>query len=288
LIGKPGTYVLLVTDPANGCTDTDDVLINPIDPTAKATVNQPPCYGDNGSIIIDEVNGGKPPVQFSLNDGPFSTQSFFLNLEPGPYTVVIQDAEGCSTSLSTILTEPAEFQIVVEPQAMINLGESYIITTQINLPLSQIQSVQWTPSNALSCDTCLNTVANPFISTQYKVEVITDAGCRDDATLRLLVDRRVDVYIPNIFSPDDDGENDNFTVFADQVGVTKINYLQVYSRWGELLWERRDFQPNDMSLGWDGTYRGQEMNPAVFVYQAMIEFVDGRKELFKGDVTLER
>jgi gliding motility-associated-like protein len=288
LISKPGTYLLLVTDPANGCTDSDAVLINPIDPTAMATINQPPCFGDNGSIVIDEVNGGAPPVKFSLNDGPFTTQSFFLNLEPGPYTVVIQDAEGCSTSLSTILVEPAEFQITLTPQASIDLGETYQIVTQVNLPQNQLESIQWTPSAGLSCDTCLNTTANPYISTQYKIEVVTEAGCRDDATLRLLVDRRVDVYIPNIFSPNDDGENDMFTVFAAERGVTKINYLQVYSRWGELLWERRDFAPNDISLGWDGTYRGDPMNPAVFVYQAKIEFIDGRQELFKGDVTLER
>ena len=191
-------------------------------------------------------------------------------------------------TLSAVLIEPAEFQITLTPQVTIDLGESYQIETQINLPLNQIQSVQWTPSTGLSCDTCLNLIATPFISTQYKVAVITDAGCRDDATLRLLVDRRVDVYIPNIFSPNGDSENDMFTIFTAQRGVTKIHYLQVYSRWGELLWERHDFQPNDVSLGWDGTYKGDEMNPGVFVYQAMIEFIDGRKELFKGDVTIER
>jgi gliding motility-associated-like protein len=251
-------------------------------------VTQPPCFGDKGSFVVDEVIGGRPPVQFSLNDGPFTTQSAYLNLEAGPYTLVVQDAEGCSTTLSAVLIEPAEFQIVVTPQATIDLGESYQIITQINLPLSQIQSVQWTPSTGLSCDTCLNLIATPFISTQYKVEVKTDAGCRDDAALRLLVDRRVDVYIPNIFSPNDDGDNDKFTVYADQKGVSKINYLQVYSRWGELLWERHDFEPNMIELGWDGTFRGNELNPAVFVYQAEVEFIDGRKELFKGDVTIKR
>jgi gliding motility-associated-like protein len=96
------------------------------------------------------------------------------------------------------------------------------------------------------------------------------------------------VYIPNIFSPNGDGENDEFTIFADQKAVVNIHYLQVYSRWGELLWERHDFPPNDVSLGWDGTFQGLPMNPAVFVYQAELEFIDGRKELFKGDVTLER
>ncbi len=288
LISKPGTYLLLVTDPANGCTDTDNVLIDPIDPTAKATVNQPPCYGDKGSIFVDEVIGGVPPVKFSLNSGPFTTQSAFANLGPGPYTVIVQDAEGCSTTLSTVLVEPAEFIILVSPDATIDLGGVYQITTQVNLPLNQIQSVVWTPSTGLKCDTCLNTEAMPLVSTQYKVEVTTIAGCRDDGALRILVDRRVDVYIPNVFTPNKDGDNDWFTVYADTKGVRKINSLQVYSRWGELLWERFDFDPNINELGWDGTYRGTDLNPAVFVYQAEIEFIDGRKELFKGDVTIVR
>jgi gliding motility-associated-like protein len=186
------------------------------------------------------------------------------------------------------LVEPNEFVIFVTPTATISLGDTYQIMTEINVPFSEIQSVQWTPSTGLSCDTCLNLEASPLVSTEYFVAVTTDHGCRDDGALRLLVDRRVDVYIPNVFTPNGDGENDIFTIFADQKGVRKINSLQVYSRWGELLWERFDFDPNDLSFGWDGTYRGSDLNPAVFVYQAEIEFIDGRKELFKGDVTIVR
>lgn len=288
LINKPGTYVLLVTDPSNGCTDTDDVVISPIDPTATQIVTQPPCFGDKGSIVIDEVNGGKPPVLFSLNDGAFTQQNAFYNLNPGVYTVVVQDAEGCSTTLSATLIEPDEFQLTITPQASIDLGETYQIITQVNVPLTQIQSVQWTPSTGLSCDTCLILTASPFVSTQYKVEVETEAGCRDDGTLRLLVDRQVDVYIPNVFSPNGDGDNDYFTVYADTKGVTKIHSLQVYSRWGELLWERFDFEPNNPTIGWNGKHQGEDMNPAVFVYQAVVEFIDGRQEIYKGDVTIVR
>ncbi|MEZ4925825.1 MAG: gliding motility-associated C-terminal domain-containing protein [Saprospiraceae bacterium] len=287
LISKPGTYQLVVTDLDNGCTDTDDVVIDPIDPTAMATVVQPPCYGDKGSIIVDEVIGGQPPVLFSLNGGSFSAQNRFLNLQPGPYTVVVQDAEGCSTTLSTVLVEPDEFVLFVEPTFTIALGDSVYIATQINVALSEIQSVVWTPSTGLSCDSCLETWAKPYNSTLYNVEVTTEAGCRDNGQVRVLV-RPVDVYIPNVFSPNDDGVNDVFTVFADQKGVRKVNYLQVFSRWGELLWERYDFDPNNLDLGWDGTFRGKDMNPAVFVYHAEVEFIDGHTQLYKGDVTIVR
>jgi gliding motility-associated-like protein len=96
------------------------------------------------------------------------------------------------------------------------------------------------------------------------------------------------VYIPNIFSPNDDGENDWFTVYADLKGVKQVKQFQIFDRWGDQVFQRENFQPNDPTLGWDGRYRGQEMNPAVFVYYAIVEFIDGQEVLFKGDVTLMR
>ena len=55
---------------------------------------------------------------------------------------------------------------------------------------------------------------------------------------------------------------------------------------GELVFENADFQPNDPAFGWDGFYKGKKMNPAVFVYYAEVEFIDGVVELYKGDVTI--
>ena len=60
----------------------------------------------------------------------------------------------------------------------------------------------------------------------------------------------------------------------------------VLNRWGEAVFERSNFQPNDPTLGWNGKFRGKPMNPAVFTYFAEIEFSDGEIILYKGDVTL--
>ena len=68
----------------------------------------------------------------------------------------------------------------------------------------------------------------------------------------------------------------------------EIKSFLVFNRWGETVFERYNFQPNDPSLGWDGRFRGQMMNAAVFVYYLEVEFIDGETELFKGDVMLMR
>ena len=75
------------------------------------------------------------------------------------------------------------------------------------------------------------------------------------------------------------------------LGVEKINYFRIFNRWGEVVFAVEsdaglDIQPNDPNFAWDGTFRGQTMNPGVFVYVAEIEFTDGEVILYQGDVTL--
>ena len=94
------------------------------------------------------------------------------------------------------------------------------------------------------------------------------------------------MYAPNIFSPDGDGVNDVFTIYAR--GVTEIRSLQVFDRWGAEIFLVEHLQPNDELRGWDGRFRGKELNPAVFVWQAVVEFVDGEVEVYSGDVTVQR
>jgi len=288
-IDEPGTYVLVVTIPANGCTATDQVVIAPKAPIADLSVKQPDCFGEKGTIIVEKVNGGKPPIRYSIDAGAsFTTGNVFNNLIPGNYTLLAIDAEGCSATVSTTINPGELLEITLEPKVTVQLGDSYQINTQISVPLSALSEITWTPSTGLSCDTCLNPVATPFGSTQYNLAVKSLAGCEDRARLLLLVDKTVNIYVPNIFSPNDDGDNDVFMIFADNKNIKNIKSFQIFSRWGELVKEHYNFLPNDPAFGWDGKLRGQELNPAVFVWYAVVEFIDGSEVLYEGDVTLKR
>ena len=288
-INEPGSYLLRVTNPANGCTDTDEVVIPPKEPVASAEIHQPPCAGDKGYILVDSVSGAKPPIRYSIDNGQsFTTQNLFANLNPGDYTVFIEDANGCSTSLNATINPGVVFEITLIPQVLLKLGESYQIITQISGPPGDIQSISWNPSTGLDCDTCLNPLATPLVTTQYRITASNKVGCTDSAPLRLLVSKQIDIYVPNIFSPDGDGDNDVFMIFADNRSVKNIKSFQVYSRWGERVWEYYNFQPNNPNFGWDGKHRGQDLNPAVFVWYAVVELIDGQEILLEGDVTLKR
>lgn len=82
--------------------------------------------------------------------------------------------------------------------------------------------------------------------------------------------------------------NNNFTIFTDPKYNLKINKLQVFSRWGEMVFTRENFDPNQPELGWDGTHKGEPMNPAVFVWYAVLKDPAGNDILLKGDVTVVR
>ncbi|MGI9159782.1 MAG: gliding motility-associated C-terminal domain-containing protein [Saprospiraceae bacterium] len=288
-INLPGTYTLKVTDPTNGCSDTDQVIIAPNEPQAVVRVSDPPCEGRRGEIVIDTVIGGLPPIRFSFDNGnTFTTQSSFLNLDPGTYNVLVVDAVGCSTTFQAEINPPEPFIVIVDPQIVLELGDSIRLNTQVNVPDNRIGAVLWTPAAGLSCDTCLNPVAKPLTTTQYRVVVKTIEGCEDRAPVLLIVDKRADIYVPNIFSPNGDGENDFLTIYADPKAVLRIQTFQVYSRWGELVHEYYNFAPNNPAAGWNGKFNGQELNPGVFGWYALVELIDGRVVLYEGDVTIKR
>ncbi len=289
LIGRPGTYVLTVVNPSNGCSDSDSVVIAPKAPVAFVTAKHPPCEGDRGAILIDSIVGAQPPVRLSFDGGQTFTQNRIqANLPPGDYTLLLIDANGCSATQTISIKAPQVLEITLVPEVTIRLGESYLIEARVNLADSALAQIRWTPATGLECDTCLVTRAQVFTTTWYRLTVVSTTGCRDNALLRLQVDRTADIYIPNVFMPDSEGENAVFRIYANPLMVKRVKTFEVFSRWGERVHAYYDFIPDSPAHGWDGRFNGQPMNPGVFAYYAIIELIDGQELLFEGDVTLMR
>ena len=258
LIDEPGTYQSVVTNSGNGCTATDEVIIDPEIPVAFASVIQPTCQEQKGTILIDSVTGLSDPILYSLNNAQAVSQTQFDNLAPGTYTIDVQGGNGCTATVDVVLDAPELVEITLDTEAEVDLGHSYQINTQLNIPDDEIASVIWTPATGLDCDTCLSPLATPFNNTEYQLMVLSKAGCEARGTITVRVDKTRHVYVPNIFSPDEDGQNDFLTLFADPVAVLNIKSFQVFSRWGEAVYERLDFAPGDISDGWDGSLKGQK------------------------------
>ena len=133
----------------------------------------------------------------------------------------------------------------------------------------------------MSCLDCASPVAAPEQTTTYAVQAISADGCVaiDSVEVRVVSDRSV--YIPNIFTPNEDGNNDQFLVLGK--GIETID-LSIFDRWGN-----RIYQTNDLDNGWDGSQSGKKRaNTGVYVYVVNITFYDGQSEQRRGNVTLVR
>ncbi|MEY3195447.1 MAG: hypothetical protein RIQ78_1544 [Bacteroidota bacterium] len=166
------------------------------------------------------------------------------------------------------------------------LGDSILLEPATNIAPSNIVSWQWSPAVGLSCSDCSLPLAKPFRSTVYTVQVSDQNACVAEAEVRVLVHRRRILYAPNVFSPNDDGQNDFFTLYAR--GVKEIEALQVFDRWGSEVFLGEHLQEGDERRGWDGTVRGSLLAPAVYVWRGQVAFVDGEVEVFFGTITLVR
>jgi gliding motility-associated-like protein len=96
-----------------------------------------------------------------------------------------------------------------------------------------------------------------------------------------------EIYIPNIFSPNNDGVNDLFNIYAGPQGAL-IRSFKVFNRWGALVFSADNFEAGDNGPGWDGTYLGQAVKPGVYVYFVDVEFKNGMVEKYSGEVVVVR
>ncbi|NUO00263.1 MAG: gliding motility-associated C-terminal domain-containing protein [Saprospiraceae bacterium] len=288
---QAGSFTLIVSNPATGCQDEDVVLVsnntNSLGLNARAF--DATCLNEFGSIVVDSVTGGDQPYLYSLNNAPFSAQQVFAALNPGDYHLVVQDATGCTSEMDFQIAAATSLEVeliahLAEEPYTIDLGETADLTALVNIPEDQVQSVRWQP-DTLGCAGCLEQTVQPFYSTAYTVTVTDVNGCTASDDILLYVRRERDVYIPNGFSPNGDGLNDVFMIFAGRQ-VRQIRSFLIFTRWGESIFQKNNFRPNDPAYGWDGIFRNQRMNSGVYVYFAEVEYIDGEVVIFKGDVAL--
>jgi gliding motility-associated-like protein len=279
-----GFYEVNVTD-GFGCQQNISFGISEHSIAYSTITEDISCFGDNNGLL--QIITAESGLAYSLDGVNFTTSSVFTNLGPANYTLTIEDAFGCQYQEDGLIVEEPEELIVILPedQVVIEVGDSVLINAQSNGGDDLIYT--WDPAAILSCDTCPTPYAQPFLTTFLSVSVQNANNCKADDRMLIIVEKNRDVFIPNIFSPNGDGANDVFFIFAGASAIN-IQQFQIFNRWGEPVFEIYNTPPNDPTFGWDGRFRGEVMNSAVFTYFAEIEFVDGTVELYKGDVILMR
>ena len=279
-----GTYVVTISD-GNGCTSEEQVALTaPEQINGTFSIEEPSCYGENdGRILVDTVLGGTAPYVYAINGTSFTSFDQFNNLLSDTYEVTIQDANGCEWSEEISVDQPSELIVDLGDDIELLMGDSVQLEPIANITQAAIDTFFWQRSEITEYEPWVK----PIETTDYSIFMIDEFGCvaSDDILVRVKKERLV--YIPNTFSPNGDDVNDYFNIYVG-TGVKVVKSFRVYTRWGEVMFSRSNFVPAFEQEGWDGKFRDEMMNPAVFVYMAEVEFIDGRVEVYQGDVTLTR
>lgn len=283
----PATYEVTITDD-RGCEGAAQFTINAPPPLEMSITTQDvECPNDSdGAIEITTVDGGVPFYMYSVNNEAFTEINGKAGLPGGNYLVQVMDANGCLVIDTIFINEPVGYAIDAGPNKKILLGESAQLNA-IVLPVLD-QEISWTPPDFLDCPTCPSSGLRPTETTLYTLTV-TDpqSGCFLADSVLIQVEPIKEIYIPNAFSPNGDGNNDSFIIYGGNA-VEQILDFKIFDRWGELLFENQNFLPNDPNQGWNGYYNGKTVNPSVLTYFVKVQFIDGTEEFFSGGITLLR
>ncbi|MCB9291063.1 MAG: gliding motility-associated C-terminal domain-containing protein [Lewinellaceae bacterium] len=287
---QAGTYVDSLTS-SIGCDSIVTLELEVVPDggiTADVEANSPSCYGyEDGSVRVSGASNFYPPLTISLDGTAVMAQeASFANLSAGAYLLSVSDKFGCVAEYDVILEEPDSLVISLGPDRRIGLGESLTLPASTNYPLA---SAEWAPADQVICDDdCLKPLLQPLQTATFSLTGITEAGCTATDSVTIEVYEVRAVYIPNAFSPNEDGRNDRFTLFGGVPNVQEVVSMQVFNRWGALAFERRNFPPNDNASGWDGAFKGEPAPEGTYTYVFRVRFLDEVELEYTGAVHLVR
>jgi gliding motility-associated-like protein len=282
-----GTYAVRLTDSV-GCSVHDTVLLNDPEAVVASVIERLDlvCYeGGTGQLTLG-VDGGTPEYAYSLDNITFQSSPLLDSLAAGNYRLYVRDANGCLDSLSATLTQPRKMELNLATDVRIILGYDTTLMVRSNyFPMTY----RWGP-DSLGClsGNCDRVHMLPLRNQLVFVEGTNGDGCTDTAFVNFTVVEDIPTFIPNIFTPNEDGLNDFFTVFGGRA-IAEVELLHIYDRWGNLVYAApAPFPANDPRQGWDGTLNGKPVNLGAYVYHVEVSYINGRVEGYRGDVTVVR
>ena len=279
---QTATYTRTITN--GNCSNTESVSITVIDP--EVNLNTSDIAGCIGETVALTASGAdnftwSPGNGLSCTDCPDPT--FTINSD-GIITVT-GETEGC-TDIATIPVAinptPACDAMMISPMDSIAVGQDVELTiVHSGGPNSTIEWFYNGTSTGLTGETVTITALEE--NNTFSATVTNEFGCT--CTFNQPVTAILPTNdVPNVFTPDNDGNNDFFkVVFVPNQGNVQVKNLRVYNRWGQLVYDNET--PN---TGWDGNHKDKPAPSDVYVYFVEIEFPNGTVEQRKGDVTLIR
>ncbi len=304
--------IVLEGSSTNGC---DSIVSVSVDffPTMELDETYEKCEGDilevNGYIITDENLDGFYTIENPSNDCPtiinyttellISSSTMIDTSICQGETVIINGIEFSETNTFDEMIIPSSngCDSIITINVNIDGGATIITqqlignnTYQLDYESNGVMEPVWTSSTGLlECDTCETTSIMISEDTEIYLTAITESGCivTDTILLSYLPEEIfVNIFYPNIFTPDDPNLNQIYTIYGTQ-GIM-ISELNIYDRWGNEVYSATDFLTNDESAAWNGRIDGEEALQGVYV--GIVRYIDsqGVEQFEAFDFTLIR
>ncbi len=279
---QAGKYWVRVWDSC-GNVQTDTFLVKLL-PEMRLKVDPVTCYGMNNGRI--NILSDTSLMRVWLNNQPTFANAM-TGLAGRSYNVKIQSPYFCGIDSTVIVTEPPPIAVtivsnVVSPKR----GQEITLTARPENGFKP-RYYNWTPPSQMSCPTCqtTNTTLQEKDTHTYSVAAIDSNGCQVSSDIVFLTTDipKYTIYVPNIFKPD----YEDYTILGNLNDVVKVRYMRIFDRWGELVFEAKDFKPNG-SVAWNGGFRGKPLNTGAFVVVVEAEFIDGTVQRIAKDLLLVR
>lgn len=268
----------------NGCSISDSVLVTVAQPFhIQVSGIDTICTGSRTQLSVTGATSYQWTPAATL-DAPTSAHPIAKPTVTTQYQVIGFDAHQCFQDTATI-------QVAVGAYPVISLGKDTVLATGTQYPLNStvlngpVKQWQWSPGDNLSCTNCAVPVATIKNNICYQVTATNLYGCSASDTVCIKVFcEGTQVFIPNMFTPDNDGHNDKLIVRGK--GIARVKAFLIFNRWGQLVFERSNFSPNDAGFGWDGSVKGTPAPPDVYVYTCEVVCENGVSYTYKGNVAI--
>ncbi len=278
-----GNIKLSIKD-ANSCVFDTTLVLNlqeNLPGNLDLDIYSPACAtGTNGSIEIINVNGGTGPYTYSINSQATVNNPLFTNLTEGTYPIKITDVFGCEKDTMIVLSGGSPLQLNLGPD--LNVDEGSTVNVEAIISGKDITNIDW---GSINCANCYNISLIVDQDTVITATIQDAGGCTESDKLSISIIRKLEIYTPNAFSPNGDGINDTWGLLTVNPQA-KIKYLQIFDRWGGMVFNASNINPEAKAASWDGRINGKACNAGVYVYVAEVDLGKGEIVHLKGDINL--
>jgi gliding motility-associated-like protein len=278
------TYYVSQTN-SNGCEGPRASIVVTINALPLFTLtnngNVDFCIGDSVELVTAPINNytykwfvNNAQINNAINYNYFAKTS-------GIHRVEVYNVNLCMSKDSISITAHPWPVITMDHKIITSPGEQVTLTSSaINY-----NSLTWSPVTNLSCSNCLNPILSVVDSRYYVLTANSLGGCSVSDSVLILVQCTDDlIKVANTFTPNEDGYND-FS-YPQTKGITKINVFRIVNRWGELLFENKDFEANIPIRGWDGKFKGQIVLDDVCTFYLEAQCTDGSVIVKSGNINI--